>query len=135
MNEVEDNPSWTGLFLTGLSFTALASMLYLLSQHSEGGSGSHSDMEPSEELDFVDHAGIALRELKFARNKAECGVCRRLLEEAEEMVGDRYEKLRTIKTMLDIMEEEGISSWDSLSEEEKRNIKERAKKRIEELKV
>jgi len=93
------------------------------------------DHETTEDDDFMAHLMAGLREIELAKMKVGCPTMQNIIDEillfAEEKLEDmKWSTKDIVKAAEDVLREEGIDDWSSLSDAEKTLIKEKIKSRL-----
>jgi len=93
------------------------------------------ETETEDEDDFIAHLGAGLREIEIAKQKAGCPVVQNIIDEillfAEEKMEDiKMSRKDVVKVAEDVLREEGVSDWSSLSPEERKILKDKIRSRL-----
>jgi len=88
-----------------------------------------------EEDDFLSHLMKGIREIELAKMKVGCPTMQSIIDEillfAEEKLEDmKWSTKDIVKAAEDVLREEGVDDWSSLSDAEKTLIKEKIKSRL-----
>jgi len=91
--------------------------------------------ESTEEGDCISYLMKGLRELEYARTKVDCPVVREVIDDilsyaTSRMEGLTYHGKKVVEIAEEVLKSEGVEDWNSLSEEEKKVIKEKIKEKI-----
>lgn len=89
----------------------------------------------AEDDDFIGHLMKGMREIELAKAKVSCPVVQNIIDEillfAEEKMEEiKWSNKEMVQTIEDVLREEGVEDWESLSEHEKTLIKEKIKSRL-----
>lgn len=94
-----------------------------------------SESQATEDDDFMAHLMAGLREIELAKMKVGCPTMQNIIDEilmfAEEKLEDmKWSTKDIVKAAEDVLREEGVDDWSSLTDAEKTLIKEKIKSRL-----